>query len=144
MAKTKSPTITGPQVSTPGGRRFVTTPEMYDPDELRPTYNMAIVAGTFFFRSTPWLRQKIRTVQVDQAKARGSYSEEGVLLTSPLEDDLGPIDPPRTESNHHAWRLYDIERMAHLFARNSIIEGEHLVLIIQTVKLQAKGYGFLA
>lgn len=140
----KIPTITGPQVSTPGGRRFCTTPEMYDPDELRPTYNMATVASIFYCRSTPWLRQKIRTLQVEQAKARGTYNDQGVLLTSPLEDDLGPIDPPRTQSNHHAWRLYDIERMAHLFARNNIIEGEHLVEVIKMVKLQAKGYGFLA
>lgn len=127
----------------PPSRRFWTTPEMYDPDTMSPTYAMGVVAQFFFFKSTAWLRQKLRIQRLDDL-GRPMFHEDGRKVIIALEDDLGPIEPPRTVADHHAWRLHDIERLAHFFARHHVIDVDTLLQVIRVIKNQAKGHGYLS
>lgn len=135
--------LTDPQTVVPEGRFLWTTEEMYDPDSMSPTFSMGVVAQVFFFRSTPWLRQKLRLQKTDD-QGRPLFLPDGRRMLLPMEDQFGPIDPPRTSAKHHAWRLWDIERFAHFLTRHHQLDTDSLLQTIRVVKIQAKGYGYLS
>lgn len=126
--------LVDPEVVTPPGQSLWTGPEMYDDKRNRPRYTMGTVAQVFFCRSTPWLRKHMRP----------QPNAEGVLVRHNESSEYGLVEPPRTEAGHHAWRLYDIERLAYAFQEHHVITTAELQLCLKMIKLQAKGYGFIA
>jgi hypothetical protein len=100
-----------------------TTPEMYDPVKEKPAFTVQTVAEVFFGRSAPWLRKWQR--QANQST------------------DLGRVESLRSRAGYHHYRLYDIERLAHVFAEHKVIDGDHLSHVVSVVRLVAQSYNYL-
>jgi hypothetical protein len=116
--------IESPGAAVPrSGGLLWTTPEMYDPVRKRPAFTVQVVAEVFFGMSAPWLRKHQR------------QSNESV--------DFGKVEPLRTQAKYHSYRLYDIERMAHVFAEHRVIDGHHLARVVDMVRLVGQLYGYL-
>lgn len=107
---------------TPDG--LWTSPEMFDPQRGEPAFYSAEVARFFFGRSPVWLRHHL-------------WRQHLVL-------DAWSVGIPRTvTADQRRWRLYDIERAAHALAQGGFIKVEHLVRVIEIVKLVAQNYRYL-
>lgn len=115
--------LADPDIALPEGQDYWTTPAMVDEERLWPTFTPHEVARCFFGRSTPWLRKWIRL-------ERHIFSD-------------GKVEPPRKPSDAHAYRLYDIERLACAFAENGVITTAHLEQVLTIVKASARMHGFL-
>lgn len=115
--------IADPALLSPPGQRFWTTPEMVDA-KGRPTFPIGVVAEVFFARSVHWARL---------------MQTKGWMV---LDDE--PLDIPKTEAGAKAFRLYDIERMAHALADNGAIDGQQLSRTVLLVKTVGQNWGFLA
>lgn len=108
-----------PDMLTPGGREFWTSPEMYDPKEHHPAFKISETARCFFGMSPGWLRKH----------ARMGYEWDGQVW-----------QPPRTPANDMFFRLYDIELFAHILATHPqhVLTGQQLQLTITIVKSVAQ------
>lgn len=121
---TKPVIIESPNAAPPrSGGLLWTTPEMYDPVKKRPAFTMQVVAEVFFGMSASWLRKHQR------------QSNDSV--------DFGKVEPLRTEFKYHLYRLYDIERIAHVFAEHKVIDGHHLARVVDMVRLVGQLYNYL-
>lgn len=116
-----------PGALPPRDRDMWTTPEMYDEDREWPSYSAQQVAQIFFGMTTGWMRKHI------MLRHHISMSGEDV------------VKPPRSKtSNANKWRLYDIEKMAYIFAERDIITPLKLAYVVRMVRLQAQIHGFLS
>ena len=116
--------IDSPSADAPHSGSFLwTTPEMYDPERKQPAFTVQVVAEVFFGKSGSWLRKHQR------------QSNQSV--------ELGKVEALRTESGYHSYRLYDIERMAHVFASHQVIDGVHLERVVTMVRTVAQLYNYL-
>lgn len=113
-------------VRTPPDRPFWTTEDMWDPDRWWPTWSNSTAAMTFFGFSKHTLIRHL---------GNGNNCSE---LT-------GAVEPPRRPGGvaPWAWRLYDIERMAHALAANHAINGSKLARAVLIVKTCAELHGYL-
>lgn len=112
-----------PELVTPPDRPFWTEPWMVDDKKLWPTYSSSEVAHCFFGRSTVWLAHR--------------------LCAGHHVTDEYTVDPPRRTSGYRAYRLYDIETMAHAFAGHRAISVQRLEQSIRMVRLSARMHGYL-
>jgi len=142
MTQIEPVVLVDPEVSLPPGQRLWTGPEMFDEKRNRPYYTMGVVAQVFFCRSTAWLRKHMRP----QRLADGTFAShaDGRVIRHNESSEFGLIEPPRTPKGHHAWRLYDIERLAYALHENNVIKASELQLALKMIKLQAQGYGYLS
>lgn len=116
--------IDSPEAAVPrSGGLLWTTPEMYDAVKGRPAFTVQVVAEVFFGMSAPWLRKHQR------------QSNQSTFF--------GKVEPLRTQAKYHSYRLYDIERLAHVFAEHRVIDGNHLARVVDMVRLVAQLYKFL-
>lgn len=115
--------IADPALLFPEGQQFWTTPEMVN-GQGRPVFTISVVAEVFFARSVHWARLMQR---------------KGWMVL-----DGEPLEIPTTTAGAKAFRLYDIERMAHALAENGGIDGQQLSRTVLLVKTVAQNYGFIA
>jgi hypothetical protein len=115
--------IDTPSAESPRSGFLWTTPEMYDPERKRPAFSVKVTAEVFFGMSGSWLRKHQR---------QSNFSTE-----------LGQVEPLRTPVKYHLYRLYDIERLGHTFAKHQVIDGVHLERIVTMVRIVAQIYGYL-
>ena len=108
-----------------------TTPEMFDHDRFVPAYNQSEVARCFFGRSPSWLRKH---QMLHHTLLPGESGGPGELVE--------PLRNPST--GRPAWRLYDIERLAHALAAHRVITGRELELAVTMVTTSAKIYSYLS
>jgi hypothetical protein len=94
-----------------------------DPSMSEPTYSMSDTAKVFFARSGSWLRMRLH---------RGFGKA----------DDLGVIEPARSESGHRKWTLHDIERTARVFLDQDAFDLLAYAQTVNVVKAQALLYGY--
>lgn len=114
--------IADPALHTPPDREFWTTPEMLN-EHGRPKFGVSEVAKCFFGRSPFWARR---------------------LLQQRWEDPEGNLfEVPRSASGDRWFRLYDIERWAHILAHHTVLDGRQLELVVFMVKTNAQLHGFI-
>jgi hypothetical protein len=123
-----SPLVIGdPEVMTPPGRPFWTAPEMWDPEKFHPTWTTGEACRTFLGIPKHALLMGLRR----------AHGVEG----------LPDVAPPRRAggAERFAWRLYDIELIAHhLATRGSrTISPARLRKAITMVKTCAEIHEFI-
>lgn len=99
----------------PADRPYWTSPDMVGRwGSSGPVYTNQTVAA-LFGRSTPWLKL--------------------ILWHWPqTKDALEVLAPPRTKAGHLRWRLYDVERLAHLLLERGMISLNQWLLVLNVVK----------
>lgn len=115
--------IADPELLAPPGQRFWTTAEMVD-KKGRPTFTISEVSKFFFARTVYWARWA---------------QHKGLLVL-----DGEPLEVPTTVAGAKAFRLYDVERMAHALAANGAIDGQQFARSVILVKTCGQNWGFLA
>lgn len=116
-----------PGSAFPPQGRYWTTPEMLDTKRFVPTYTQSEVARCFFAHTASWLRRQY---------AAGHHH---------LIDEDEPVEPlANPSSGRPAYRLYDIERLAHALAQHQVITGRELELVVLLVKTSARLYQYLS
>lgn len=104
--------VSGEGVLTPPGRDRWVTSHMFKLAGSRPTFTTKEAAHCFFGRSSPWLRKK-------------------------LVDLRGNFDVDRTDSNHRAFGLHEIEDLAHLMLERGSISPMEFAMVVRTIKSRA-------
>lgn len=113
-------------VRTPPDRPFWTTPDMWEPERWWPTWTNAYAAQTFFGFSKHTLIRHLK---------------EGNHVSA----NTGEVSPPRRSGGvePYAWRLYDIELMAHALLANGKISAGTASRAILMVKTCAELHHYL-
>lgn len=117
---TRSLIVSGAGLLVPEDRPYWTTPDMYNERWMRNFFSTKDVATVFFGRSRTWLQH----------------------LMPITDDEIGPIEPILLDSGHRRWRLWDVERQAHVLLRARKISVSHFGLVINVVKSVATMYGY--
>lgn len=112
--------VSGAGSLVPEDRPYWTSPDMYNANWLRNVFSTKEVAEVFFGRSRTWLYH----------------------LMPITDDEVGPIEPIILESGHRHWRLWDIERQAHVLLRAHKISVSRFGLVINVIKSVATMYGY--
>jgi hypothetical protein len=116
----------------PLSEQLQVTPVGLDPDRLMldridtsggPLFSVMEACKAFGFQSVHWLRLQ---------ETSGYLTYNGK-----------PIEVHRSGHNARQFTLSDMEIVAHGLVQNHRISGEHAVLILKTINLMAKMYGFL-
>jgi hypothetical protein len=115
-------TLSGDGTLSPRDREYWTDPEMVD-SRGRPLYGVSDVAKHFFGKSTVWLRMRL-------------FNGYGA------RDDLGPLEPSRSDAGHRKWHLHDVERLARALLMENAINMDSFGRTINAVKAAAYLYGF--
>lgn len=105
----------------PSDREFWTSPDMIR--KGKPVYANGDVAKLFMGRSTIWLKMRIW---------------RGFGAT----DDLGEINPERSDGGHRRWTLYEVERLARTFLQEGALGVADYMKTINMIKAQAYLYDF--
>lgn len=116
-----------PQTDPHSDREFFLWDNMFTRTEdglPLPNYTVQETAKVFFGKGSDWLRWRYRPAT---HFPDGYFVLDGVVLR-----------PKRTESGNRYYTLADIERMAHALVENNAIDGEHLLIIIHMLLLQAR------
>lgn len=106
----------------PLDRPYWTNETMVNQRFMTPTFTTIEVAQVFFGRSRTWFKHLMH-----------------------LEaDEVGPIDVPRADTHNQPrrWRLYDIERFAHVLLIHHVIGLNHFSLVLHTIRCVATMYGY--
>jgi hypothetical protein len=97
---------------------------MFDYEKRSPAYSISETAKCFFGMSPGWIRWRLRQRFTDAA---------GVAFE--LE---------RSPAGDRYFRLYDIERWAHMMADHQALSTRHLELVIMAVKVNAQLHEFIS
>ena len=120
MSNEPHPVIYNDPALTPPHGEYWTTPDMIKSG--RPTFVPDYVAKVFFGMSASWIRQHLSN----------GYEIDGVRF-----------EPSRSPGGLRAFTLHDVERWAHLLARQKVITGQQLGQAVTVVRDIARVHRFI-